>query len=123
MWSSALSRCRSSAASGRGTTTSPRSPTMRCGRICMGSRPRNHRTPTASVNREEASMVIATDLVIPAGHLRLRGRIDDLASDALVVFAHGSGSGMDSPRNRAVAEQIYQAGCATLLFDLLTTEE
>jgi putative phosphoribosyl transferase len=68
-------------------------------------------------------MVLATDLIIPAGRLHLRGRIDDLTSDAIVVFAHGSGSGMDSPRNRVVAERIYETGCATLLFDLLTPDE
>ena len=41
----------------------------------------------------------------------------------LVVFAHGSGSSRWSPRNRAVAQGIVQAGYATLLFDLLTAHE
>jgi putative phosphoribosyl transferase len=41
----------------------------------------------------------------------------------LVVFAHGSGSGRHSPRNRAVAESLATAGLATLLFDLLTEAE
>lgn len=35
-----------------------------------------------------------------------------------VVFAHGSGSGRQSPRNRAVAEQFRDHGMATLLVDL-----
>jgi dienelactone hydrolase len=40
-----------------------------------------------------------------------------------VVFAHGSGSGRHSSRNRAVARQLQLAGLATLLLDLLTPEE
>jgi predicted phosphoribosyltransferase/dienelactone hydrolase len=41
----------------------------------------------------------------------------------VVLFAHGSGSSRHSPRNRAVAEALQQAGLATLLFDLLTPAE
>jgi dienelactone hydrolase len=41
----------------------------------------------------------------------------------LVIFAHGSGSGRFSSRNRAVAEGLEAAGCATLLIDLLTRRE
>ena len=41
----------------------------------------------------------------------------------LVVFAHGTGSGRHSPRNRAVAEVLHCAGMATLLVDLLTPAE
>ena len=41
----------------------------------------------------------------------------------LVIFAHGSDSSRLSPRNQAVAEHLYEAGLATLLFDLLTSEE
>jgi putative phosphoribosyl transferase len=42
---------------------------------------------------------------------------------ALVLFAHGSGSGRLSPRNNQVAEALRPTGLATLLFDLLTDEE
>ena len=42
---------------------------------------------------------------------------------AIVVFAHGSGSGRHSPRNRAVAEGLQEAGLSTLLMDLLTPGE
>jgi pimeloyl-ACP methyl ester carboxylesterase len=42
---------------------------------------------------------------------------------ALVLFAHGSGSGRLSPRNNHVAEALRPAGLATLLFDLLTEDE
>jgi len=45
------------------------------------------------------------------------------AARGLVVFAHGSGSGRFSPRNRAVAGVLVDAGLATLLMDLLTPEE
>ena len=41
----------------------------------------------------------------------------------IVLFAHGSGSGRFSPRNRFVAHQLQQGGIATLLIDLLMTEE
>ena len=41
----------------------------------------------------------------------------------IVLFAHGSGSGRFSPRNRFVARQLQQGGIATLLIDLLMTDE
>jgi putative phosphoribosyl transferase len=42
---------------------------------------------------------------------------------ACVAFAHGSGSGRLSPRNRQVAGVLNDAGLATLLLDLLTPRE
>jgi pimeloyl-ACP methyl ester carboxylesterase len=44
-------------------------------------------------------------------------------SRGLVLFAHGSGSGRLSPRNRFVAAALNRLGLATLLFDLLTERE
>jgi putative phosphoribosyl transferase len=41
----------------------------------------------------------------------------------VVAFAHGSGSSRLSPRNRAVAQALGDAGLATLLLDLLTPAE
>ena len=41
----------------------------------------------------------------------------------VVLFAHGSGSSRHSPRNRYVAATLREAGLATLLVDLLTSEE
>lgn len=41
----------------------------------------------------------------------------------IVLFAHGSGSSRQSPRNRYVAQVLADAGFAALLFDLLTTAE
>ena len=54
---------------------------------------------------------ICGDLCVPEG------------ASALVLFAHGSGSNRNSPRNRHVAERLQQAGFATLLVDLLAPGE
>lgn len=40
-----------------------------------------------------------------------------------VLFAHGSGSGRHSPRNRYVADELNRVGLATVLADLLTGQE
>lgn len=61
--------------------------------------------------------VSGIDLALP-GDLAFSG-----ADTGLVIFAHGSGSSRKSPRNRAVAAALAQAGLATLLFDLLTERE
>jgi dienelactone hydrolase len=61
---------------------------------------------------------------IPAGDEWLYG---DLALPrdfaGVVLFAHGSGSGRHSARNRLVAQHLQEAGVGTLLFDLLTVQE
>ena len=44
-------------------------------------------------------------------------------ADAIVLFAHGSGSSRHSSRNRFVAQVFQDAGFATLLVDLLTNSE
>jgi pimeloyl-ACP methyl ester carboxylesterase len=44
-------------------------------------------------------------------------------ANALVIFAHGSGSSRFSPRNMMVGKAMNAKGIATLLFDLLTVEE
>ena len=53
--------------------------------------------------------------------------VGDLAlpdqATGFVLFAHGSGSSRLSPRNRHVADILNGAGLATLLVDLLTTQE
>ena len=41
----------------------------------------------------------------------------------VVAFAHGSGSSRHSPRNKSVAASLQEAGLATLLVDLLTSDE
>ena len=61
---------------------------------------------------------------VDAGPVTLQGDLTlPESARAVVLFAHGSGSGRFSPRNRYVAELLNQAGLATLLVDLLTTEE
>jgi dienelactone hydrolase len=44
-------------------------------------------------------------------------------AEGIVLFAHGSGSGRHSPRNRYVAGILQQGTLATLLLDLLTEAE
>ena len=44
-------------------------------------------------------------------------------AQAIVLFAHGSGSGRHSPRNNFVARVLRQGCLGTLLIDLLTEEE
>jgi putative phosphoribosyl transferase len=65
---------------------------------------------------------IAVD--IPIKDVWLKGDlIIPRAAEAIVVFAHGSGSSRLSPRNTAVASYLHQNRFGTLLFDLLTEEE
>jgi dienelactone hydrolase len=70
----------------------------------MGARPEAVRIPAGSVELD-------ADLVSPAP-----GR-------GVVLFAHGSGSGRKSPRNREVAERLHARGIGTLLLDLLARAE
>jgi putative phosphoribosyl transferase len=64
------------------------------------------------------------ELQIPIQNLSLRG---DLILPShpigLVLFAHGSGSGRKSSRNRFVASILQKQKIGTLLFDLLTEQE
>ena len=66
----------------------------------------------------------STNVTIPIGRGAIVG---DLAIPAnatgIVIFAHGSGSGRFSSRNRFVARSLNAAGFATLLLDLLTEAE
>ena len=66
----------------------------------------------------ETEVRIASDGSFVEGNLSIPE-----GSRAIVVFAHGSGSGRFSPRNMQVARKINYAGMATLLMDLLTAEE
>jgi putative phosphoribosyl transferase len=76
------------------------------------------------ITPEEMMTRGARAVTVVADGVRLSG---DLAwpqhPGGLVLFAHGSGSGRLSPRNQHVAEQLRNAGLATLLFDLLTERE
>lgn len=63
-------------------------------------------------------------VAVPVGAVTLRAdlRVPPTAK-GLVIFAHGSGSSRFSSRNRQVAEFLGERGFATLLLDLLTSEE
>jgi dienelactone hydrolase len=64
------------------------------------------------------------DLSIRAGDVALRAiLILPPSARGVVVFAHGSGSGRLSPRNKAVADVLVRAGLGALLVDLLTADE
>jgi dienelactone hydrolase len=70
---------------------------------------------------------------IPAAQQLVRIPVDDVvlegnlntpaAAQGVVLFAHGSGSGRHSPRNRFVADMLNAARLATCLIDLLTRDE
>jgi putative phosphoribosyl transferase len=64
-----------------------------------------------SVTIAAGGVVLAADLVIPP------------QAQGLVIFAHGSGSGRRSSRNRHVAAVLQRGALATLLLDLLTADE
>jgi predicted phosphoribosyltransferase/dienelactone hydrolase len=70
------------------------------------------RAPTTVATQYEAGGVRLTgDLTLPDG------------AEAVVAFAHGTGSSRHSSRNRAVASALNEAGLGTLLLDLLTPDE
>ena len=66
----------------------------------------------------------ARDVEVRAGPVHLPGSLT-IPADALavVIFAHGSGSGRRSERNRYVSDLLHSVHVGTLLFDLLTEEE
>lgn len=76
---------------------------------------------------------VASDLGSDPGARAVEIPVDGLVLEAdlsvppdargLVIFAHGSGSGRLSPRNRFVARGLQAAGLATLLLDLLSAQE
>jgi pimeloyl-ACP methyl ester carboxylesterase len=66
---------------------------------------------TSALDIPAAGVVLNADLTVPPD------------ADVLVLFAHGSGSGRFSPRNRYVAAELQRAGLGTVLTDLLTPEE
>ena len=66
----------------------------------------------------ERQVAVKADGAILNGDLRIPTN-----AFAIVLFAHGSGSGRRSPRNRHVAEMLNEQKLATLLIDLLTEDE
>lgn len=67
---------------------------------------------------------IKQSVSIPAENITLEGNLSiPERANAVVIFAHGSGSSRHSTRNIFVADELNLAGFGTLLFDLLTQEE
>lgn len=76
------------------------------------------------VDSAAASAALQKRVRIPVGAVTLDGDLHlPKAARGLVIFAHGSGSSRQSPRNQYVARLLRNAGIATLLFDLLTPAE
>ena len=76
------------------------------------------------MNADSQAAATKRELAIEAADAELPGSaVVPHGADAIVLFAHGSGSGRLSPRNRQVAAVLEDAGLATLLFDLLTEDE
>ncbi|MFB6890823.1 phosphoribosyltransferase family protein [Kitasatospora sp. NPDC056327] len=91
-----------------------------------GKEPGDERGSGAPAGTGAAATTTASDreLTLTAAGVRLTGRLTVPAgARGIVVFAHGSGSGRHSPRNRRVAGFLNRAGLATFLFDLLTGDE
>ena len=71
-----------------------------------------------------ATNVIHQSRQVPAAGVVLQADIGLPESPCgAVLFAHGSGSGRHSPRNRYVADELNRAGLVTVLADLFTQEE
>ena len=64
------------------------------------------------------------EVTIPSGGAAVKGNLEVTeGAKGIVVFAHGSGSSRFSSRNIYVAGLMNKKGIATLLIDLLTSEE
>jgi pimeloyl-ACP methyl ester carboxylesterase len=74
--------------------------------------------------REKQSEAATIPVAVPMDGQSLPGDLG-MPSDGhgIVLFAHGSGSSRHSPRNQFVARTLERRHLATLLIDLLTTEE
>lgn len=73
---------------------------------------------TARLPIDERLVRVDTDRVALYGMLR-----QPEGTGGVVLFAHGSGSSRNSPRNIRVARILNEAGLATLLIDLLSPNE
>jgi len=85
--------------------------------------PGSERGP-GSEGAEGVTVPTRFDVELPVGGFLTAGRLTVVPGCAAVVaFAHGRGSGRDSPRNVKVARLLQAAGFATLLVDLLAPAE
>lgn len=78
----------------------------------------------AQAARSAAPIAVAETVQVVIDDVRLDGSLTiPEGACGIVVFAHGSGSSAQSPRNRFVANALHDREVATLLFDLLTPRE
>jgi putative phosphoribosyl transferase len=76
------------------------------------------------MERAEESQAEDRLVYVTAGPVTLEGNLSlPEGARGVVLFAHGSGSGRHSSRNRYVARLLNRANLATLLIDLLTVDE
>src|SRR5437762_6671130 len=68
------------------------------------------------MNKKEVNISF-NDIIVTA-NLTIPGN-----PESLVIFSHGSGSSRHSPRNNYVADILNKQNIATVLADLLTTDE
>ena len=116
---------------------SDRSPTDQTGACRLQSRWRANRADGSSSPRYVAHLlpsqtgdmstgrVVERPVRVPTASVSLDGDLAVPVADSrgVVLFAHGSGSSRQSPRNRRVASVLQKSGWATLLLDLLTPQE
>ncbi len=77
-----------------------------------------------STNQKSSDRSESWEVRIPSGDITLSGELAIPKNGVgVVLFAHGSGSSRQSPRNQFVARTLRESGIATLLFDLLTPDE
>jgi putative phosphoribosyl transferase len=61
---------------------------------------------------------------IPINNEFMEGSLNSISkSQKMVIFAHGSGSGRHSPRNKYVSKILNECGISTVLVDLITENE
>ena len=71
-----------------------------------------------------STMIEEFPVQVGVGRVTLEGNLSiPPGARGVVLFAHGSGSGRHSTRNRFVAQELVSARLATLLIDLLTEDE
>lgn len=80
--------------------------------------------PTTPPNQPTSGVSQEREVFVDLDTIQLDGFLTvPVSPRGLVLFAHGSGSSRHSHRNRFVAQILQSHGLATLLFDLLTTDE
>ncbi|QDK44583.1 erythromycin esterase [Bdellovibrio sp. ZAP7] len=75
-------------------------------------------------SRSNTEFIRELELTIDGDNISLPGNLNLVPNGkGLIIFAHGSGSSRNSPRNQYVATELNKVGFSTLLFDLLSDEE